>query len=153
MASSSEVNNIIKLFEENKKNHFLNMFDDNNKGALAVMKFLFYNSEKSTCGELSSKLNVSTARIAVILKKLEENNYIKRKISDSDARITNVFLTNEGKNICLKKKEELYKKINLIIDKLGVDKIYELSDTITKINHIMKSEEKITGGILNDKNV
>lgn len=141
MSTEKEVKEVHELFEKNRKVHFLHMFSDVNKGSFAVLKFLKENDCSSNSGEISNFLGVSTARIAAVLKKLEEKKLIQRKASSVDARITIVSLTELGKLKCAEKEKELNNCIKKIIDELGMEKIRDLSETLNKINHIMKSEE------------
>lgn len=146
MATEKEIETIDRMFKETKRNHFIHMFDDMNTGAFAVLKYLYENNFESTSGEITNFLKISSARVAFILKKLEEKNLITRTNSSTDARVTIVNLTKDGEKKCTDKKNELYKKINLIIDEVGFDKLYEINEIISKVNHIMKTEEKIIEG-------
>lgn len=153
MASNKEIEKVINLIKKTKENDYMNMHDHFNKGSFAIVKYLSDNNNISTAGELSNFLCVSTARIAVILKKLEEKKIIEKTRSENDARVTIVKLTDYGKNKIKIKKIELYEKIGKVIDEIGMEEIIKFNETITKINHIMKSEDKISKGEINDKNI
>lgn len=146
MATNSEVREIIDLMDKFHEKHIVHIFEDSNKGALAVIKFLENNNGVSTNGEISDFLGVSTARVAVLLKKLEEKEILKRSVSVKDARITIVSFTDKGKKVAQNKKKELENKVSKIIDALGIEKIREHHETINIINHIMENDDnKIKG--------
>ncbi len=55
------------------------MLDEFNCGEIGVLSMLAFDQNPVTAGELSEKLNVTTARIARILNSLESKQYIRRK--------------------------------------------------------------------------
>ncbi|MBQ8835974.1 MAG: MarR family transcriptional regulator [Clostridia bacterium] len=60
---------------------------------------------------LAEKLEISTAAVAVTLKKMEADGYILRKTNEDDSRFNSIELTDAGKNIV-----EISKKSFDIID-------------------------------------
>lgn len=80
-------------------------------GERAILVFLEQKKEVSA-GDISSFLNVSTARIAVLLKNLEKKDLIKKSSSQTDKRKTIVRLTEKGKKNCRTLKKSLIEKIN-----------------------------------------
>lgn len=56
-------------------------------------------SDFSSQAELAKELEVSTATVAVSLKKLERDNYIKKQVKEEDSRVNFVKLTDKGKEV------------------------------------------------------
>lgn len=66
------------------------------KGKFMILKILLLNGGKLFAGELAQKLNVSTARVAVAIKSLEQKGYVIRCQSESDARKVEISITELG---------------------------------------------------------
>ena len=61
--------------------------------------------------ELADKLNLAPATITVMLKRMEKANLVVRKQDDEDQRISRVYISEEGKEIC-KKASRVMRNIN-----------------------------------------
>lgn len=82
--------------------------------------------------EIANRFNISPAAVAVSLKKLENEGYISRNISESDSRYNQITITDKGKGVVEMSKE--------ILDGLDERSFGNLSD-----------EEKEILGVLLDK--
>lgn len=80
-------------------------------GEKAILVFLEQKKEVSA-GDISNFLNVSTARIAVVLKNLEKKDLIKKTTSQTDKRKTIVCLTKKGEDCCKNLRKTLIEKLN-----------------------------------------
>ncbi len=96
------------------------------KGEFAVLNFLYKSNGKAYPKELSRNMNVSSARIAAILKSLETKEFIIRTADAGDARQIVVALTEKGSCIILKKWERLIASATSILEKLGEEDTLEL---------------------------
>lgn len=114
---------------------FLNLIDKNGQGMNSILSYLKTKKEDVTAGELAIQLDVSTARIAVLLKKLEKLNMIVKRISSKDARVTIVEITQTGlKHI----DEETKKSVSImqkILKKVDPKEIEEFIRLATKIKN------------------
>lgn len=112
---------------------FLNLIDKNGQGMNSILSYLKTKKEDVTAGELAIQLDVSTARIAVLLKKLEKLNMVVKRISSKDARVTIVEITPTGlKHI----DEETKKSVSImqkILEKVDPKEIEEFIRLATKI--------------------
>lgn len=95
-----------------------------NRGEIGVLGYLAFEKDEATAGELSEKLNVTTARVAKILNSLEAKGYIKRTEDNQDKRKTLVVITQNGETLAKKAKKEVIDKLytltpnGLILEKL-----------------------------------
>ena len=87
------------------------MLDEFNCGEIGVLSMLAFDQNPVMAGELSEKLNVTTARIARILNSLESKQYIRRKNDRTDRRKTFVTITKKGKELADSTKKEIMDKI------------------------------------------
>lgn len=90
-------------------------------GEMAVMRLLYTSEQDMTAGELSSKLCMTTSRIAAVLNSLEKKGWIERRNDTNDRRRVLVSLTEIGKVLCEGKRQHLTRKISLMLSMLGDD--------------------------------
>lgn len=115
----------------------LDTINETNKGMGFILYYLYKNQKDISSIDIANALKVSTARMAVLLKKLEVANLIKKIPSQEDRRKIIVKLTNDG----IKKADEeikiVKKSLKKIIEYVG----YEDLDYF--INICMKIKEAI----------
>ena len=87
-------------------------------------------------GDLARELNVSTARIAALLRKMEKSRLIIRYRSAVDARQTVVEMTEEGNLYVNTMKEQMLQKMELLIEKVGKEDIEEFIRISHKIKEV-----------------
>lgn len=63
-----------------------------------VLEFL-YNRGQHTIQEICNKLDMANSSLTYILDKLEEKDYLVRQFDPKDRRISNVSITQEGKQL------------------------------------------------------
>lgn len=104
-----------------------------------VMKLLFSSpSGKLTAGEISEAMCVSTARVAVLLKKMEKKGLIVKSVDESDARVTNVRLSDVGYETVKAMREDMIERASMLIDKLGEEKIRLFIDLSLEVRDAME---------------
>ncbi len=91
-------------------------------------------------GELASCLSMKTARIAAILKALEEKGQITRTQRKEDKRIIIVSLTEKGKESCINTVNDLVKRIANAYEKIGREEMDQFKSTLIKLCLIAKEE-------------
>ena len=123
----------------NSKISLTEMLNDFNRGEIGVLGYLVFDRNNVTSGELSEKLNVTTARIASVLNSLENKGYIKRNVDVNDKRKTLVSITEDGEKLAYEIKEKLTNKIIKVIKEVGYDDIKEYMRIAFKIRKILSS--------------
>ncbi len=113
-------------------------FDMSTAGIRAILKILNEADGKVTAGDLSEYMNVSTARIAVLLKKMSTKGLIEKERDSADGRVVVVKLTDNGKEVAEKFKENLYIHIGEMIDNIGMDRMLEFAAVSNEIQSLMK---------------
>lgn len=75
----------------------------------AIIEFISHNREKRDifAKDIESNFNMRRATVAEVMSLMERNNLIKRKVSDEDARLKKIVLTEKS----LKIKENFEKDI------------------------------------------
>lgn len=74
-----------------------------------------------TAGELSSRLSMTTSRVAAVLGSLEKKGLLERENDAVDRRCVLVSLTRAGEALCEKRKAHFKSKIALLLSMLGDD--------------------------------
>lgn len=110
------------------------------RGEVGVLSYLVFDKSEASAGELSEKLNVSTARIASILNSLESKEYITRKVDSLDKRKTLVVITKKGKELAISTKKEITDMLLKIIDEVGYDDIKEYVRILQKIRNVIDKQ-------------
>ena len=108
--------------------------DESQKGIGFVLVYLREANHEVIAGELARELDVSTARIAALLRKMEKSGLIIRYRSAEDARQTVVKITREGSAYVDIMKEQILKKMELLLEKVGKEDMEEF----IRISHKIK---------------
>ena len=111
-----------RLLDEHPREARDNRFSATMCGEMAVMRVL-HNGEKKkmTAGELSSRLSMTTSRIAAVLGSLEKKGLLERENDEVDRRRVLVSLTQAGDALCEKRRQHFMKKISMLLTMLGDD--------------------------------
>lgn len=148
MATQEEVKTILSMLEEFHSFHTVEKLDDTNRGIVSILRCLSKKDQPITAGEISERTGVSTARTAVLLRKMSARNMIITGNDPSDARKTLVSLSDYGKELLHKKIEEHKEMVSIIIDRIGFERTKEfmrLSNEIKSIFYeIIKKKKSLT---------
>ena len=66
------------------------------------MLFVLNKEDGLSQKELAQRLNIKASTITVMLKRMEKANLVRRKQDTKDKRISRVYITKEGREICQK---------------------------------------------------
>lgn len=86
--------------------------------------------------ELSDELSVSTARIAAMLRDMEEKGWIVRREAPSDNRHILVSLTDEGRGEMRRRREQTLTSLSDALKALGPEDSAELIRILKRMNEI-----------------
>ena len=112
---------LVRLLDEYPREARDNRFSSTLRGEMAVMRLLHNSRQKMTAGELSSRLDMTTSRIAAVLGSLEKKGLLERENDAVDRRRVLVSLTQAGEALCEKRKAHFKSKIALLLSILGDD--------------------------------
>ncbi len=124
MATKEQIDYIISELPKAHPANLFKIFNDSNTGIGFAVKLL-YSAEgnRLSAGEISEAMGVSTARVAVLLKKMEGKGLITRESDRADARVTIVCLSKEGRAVAQQMQENMLKHISYVIDQVGMEKL------------------------------
>lgn len=138
MATAEQIEALMEQLKKAPPAECFQNFDMSTAGIRAILKILNETDTKVTAGDLSEYMKVSTARIAVLLKKMEAKGFIEKEHDSADGRVVVVRLSNKGKELADKFKANLYAHIGEMIDKIGMDRMLEFAAVSNEIQSLMK---------------
>lgn len=74
---------------------------------------------------LSRSMGVSSARIAALLKHLEQKGWISRSADEHDERRVNVLLTDAGRELINSRRREAIERVSAALRELGEEDAHE----------------------------
>lgn len=138
MATTEQIEQILQLFGQVRPVVFIQHINKTSAGIGAVLRFLHEAEEPVTAGKISEFMGVSTARVAVLLKKMAAKGLISKQAHPSDARITIVELSALGQQTVARMHKNLCAEISAIIDQIGMERLLEFAAISREIQAIIK---------------
>ena len=112
----AEINKKMLKFSEYTK------MTDANRGEGVLLGYLRRHNDEATPAELSDALHVSTARIAVLINKMERKQLVQRQKHPHNNRNTIVKLLPAGKKLSEKQEETFNHRVVSFFETLGEDR-------------------------------
>lgn len=138
MATKEQIEMILEKLEKSLPDEFFKKVDETQAGIGAVLRLLNKSNDAVTAGRISEVLNVSTARVAVLLKKMVAKGLITKEQLATDGRVTVVKLTEFGLQIISEMQAEVYSQTARIIDTVGEERILEFIAIADEIKSAFK---------------
>lgn len=142
MATEEQIDKIIQIADAMYPTKLLKKMDTLKAGINAVLRLLDELEEPVTAGTISEYMHVSTARVAVLLKKMESKGLITRTSGTHDARVTIVRLTPYGEKTIQNIKQNMRKDIAQIIDEIGIERLKNAFEVMKEIRKIIENSQK-----------
>lgn len=137
MAAPAEIEQVITLLQKSVPGNRYKEVNKTTKGIGAVLLFLSKTEAPVSAGQISQHMDVSTARVAVLLRKMEDKSLIVTGHSASDARVTTVAMTEHGRKVFAQMEAEFHHKIAYLIDRIGMQRLIEFTSISTEIQTVL----------------
>ncbi len=137
MAKREDVLTAMHLFETTRPQRAFEEMSKQAMGSFAVLRYLSETDGDITSATISKALNISSARMAVLLKKLDAKELITRAHSPNDARAIALKLSAKGEAFVDMQNDRMYDITEKIVDELGLDEIKKLLKNLTKMKKII----------------
>lgn len=124
---------IYELFMKINLKELINIILSGFSGAFLLLKILRSKRKAMAAGELSSKMKVSSARMAAMLNNLSQKGYIKKEKTEDDGRKTIVTITKDGQNALAKREGKVVGLIDKLLKKLSSKDIKNLLEICKKL--------------------
>lgn len=112
------------------------------RGEIGTLLYLRHECNNVLAGDISKRLDLTTGRMASVLKSLDHKDFIIRKKSEEDARKTIVSITKLGEEHIDNHSKETHKRLSKMLEFLGEEdaksfvriqrKIIEFHDEVEK---------------------
>ena len=135
MATTAQIETVLKRVEQSRPARFFRCLDEVQAGIGAVLRLLYESDEPVTAGRISDVLDVSTARVAALIKKMVSKGLITKEQGVKDARVTIVKLTECGSSAFEEIRDEIYQKIGTVIDTVGEERLLEFISVAEEIKN------------------
>lgn len=140
MTTPEEAALLIKRLKETNPAVLFKELDDINAGIRCVLKTLDMAGEPVSAGYISEAMQVSSARVAVLLKKMTERELIVRESSPDDARKAMISLSEKGRERVAEVKANLLSFFAAVIDRVGTEKFEQFIDISYDIKKAVEEE-------------
>lgn len=145
MEAKEEICRLMKRFVDSMPRAFTTKIEKTNIGIGLVLRYLAEVGRPASAGEISRRMNVSTARVAVLLRTMSEKGLIVRSADSADARKVYVSLSEKGRERSRKITDELIALMTEIVNKVGIARMERFIETANEINAV------VTAKIANEK--
>lgn len=135
MASREEVQAFMNQLYSSIPRSFYHKLEATQRGFGFVLNYLEKTDGEVIAGDLAKKLNVSTARIAALLKKMERCGYVTRHRSKEDGRRTVVEITPAGVSYINELREQAFLRVEKLfasVSKEDLETYIRISQQIRK---------------------
>ena len=141
MATQKQIETLLEALHKAPPSEQFQKIDTSSVGIRAILKYLSESSDHATAGEISKALGVSTARVAVLLKKMVGKGLLEKQSDPSDGRLVVVRLSRLGKDTADRLRHELYAQLGTLIDEIGMERMLEFAAISNEIHAVMKATE------------
>lgn len=141
MASQEQVKVLLEALKKAPPSQMFQSIDASSAGTRAILLYLDDTEQSVTAGAISDQLHVSTARVAVLLKKMEAKGLLERTRDPKDARKVMVRLLPEGRTLAAQLHQHINERVEAMIDQVGMDRMLEFAAISQEIYAIISPAE------------
>lgn len=85
--------------------------------------------------DISKIMGITSARVAAILRRLEEKGLVSRKASTTDHRCTKVIITEKGDSVIAAQQDKAVAYLTKVLTQLGQEDAVKYTEIMKKIYH------------------
>ena len=141
MVAREQALEFLNKLRTNKPTTLFNKIDETAVGMKFLLAYLSENNGEVYASTVAEKMNISRARVAVLIQKLMNKGLISKTISKTDRRIEVLNITDAGLKEANKFIEQILSALTIVIEKIGLDELYKFVETSAKIKNILKEIE------------
>lgn len=142
MATQEQVEALLAAMHKAPPSEKYQKMDRSSMGIRAILKYLSRENQRATAGEISRALGVSTARVAVLLKKMVSRGLLEKQSDPADGRLVVVCLSQQGKDAAEQLHREICGLLGSLIDEIGMERMLEFAAVSNEIHGIIKRTER-----------
>lgn len=141
MASKEQIQFLLRELKKAPPSELFQSIDSSTAGMRAILLYLGDRDQIVTAGMVSDYMHVSTARVAVLLKKMEAKGLLEKQRDPKDARKVMVRLSDAGRELAAMQRTHIRKHVETMIDQIGMDRMLEFAAIANEIHSILKSAD------------
>lgn len=126
-----------KLLRESAPLPFINHVEQSDKGIACVLCYLSEHSGKVYANSIADDMNISRARISIIVEKLVKRGFVNKTNSSLDARIQELSITQKGRKLLREIDDNVSQRIIAIVDSIGEEEFLHFISLCKKIKEVM----------------
>ncbi len=139
MAEKEDILYALELFHKSRPQHVFDEMKNNDMGSFAVIKYIHEVGREVNSAEICKHLKISSARMVVLIRKLEAKNLVVKVNSTNDSRSKIIMLSDKGKETVKRMHDQMYKSAEKVVDEFGIEALKELFDNLNKLKTILKA--------------
>lgn len=141
MATEEQIKQLMGELEQAPPSQLFQSIDASTVGMRAVLLYLGDMDQVVTAGMVSDFMHVSTARVAVLLKKMEAKGLLEKERDPKDARKVMVCLSAQGMELAEQLHGCIKDHVAAMIDQIGMERMLEFAAIAKEIHAIFSSAE------------
>lgn len=136
MATEEQIKRLLGELKQAPPSQLFQSIDASTAGMRAILLYLGDTDQVVTAGMVSDFMHVSTARVAVLLKKMEAKGLLEKERDPKDARKVMVRLSAQGRELAGQLHGCINDRIAAMIDQIGMERMMEFAATANEIHGI-----------------
>ena len=133
----------IGFISRKSKNYFNQVVSE--EGLFAGQHHIIMMLERVGCAtvsQIAEEMRTTSATASVSIKRLEKAGFVEKRSSDSDARITKIYLTDKALAVTQRIRSKMDEAEESLTQGLTQEEKYQLSDLLDKVvNNIISQKE------------
>ncbi|MGL4874100.1 MAG: MarR family winged helix-turn-helix transcriptional regulator [Clostridium sp.] len=105
--------------------------------------FVLYRENGISQKEIADALHIKPSTITVMIKRLEKKEFIYRQSDENDGRVSRIFLSSKGFDVCENLKVLTRKMDKICLENFTNEEIETLNNLLLKVKTNLEDHEKI----------
>ena len=137
MASKAQVFEVMAKLRDCSPLEAFRHIDEINSGMGYIMLRLYNAKNEVFAIDISKDMQISRARVTMLIRKLISKGFAVKQRSKTDARKEIITITNKGRDEVNTIKQKILGDVNKLIDKLGFDKVNKFLEISKEIHETL----------------
>lgn len=138
MATHEQIDELTRLFAEARPQQMSaqqqhRMPASGSEGMLGVLVCLYRADGPVSAGQISKVMHVTTGRVTALTKKMVDKGLITRQASAEDARVTEIGLTDKGRQAVEELQAQRTAQMKRLIDTVGMERLRAYIETSKEV--------------------
>lgn len=141
MATQQQIDELTRLFAEARPRQMAawqqRQAASGSEGMLGVLMCLHRTGGSMTAGEVAKAMRITSGRVSVLTKKLEDKGLVTREPGKEDARVTEVRIADKGRQAIDDLQRRRIAQMEQLIDVVGMERLKEYVEVSKEVWSIL----------------